>query len=211
MSLQIEFETLLAWFEHLIHHHQNGTLPPAPVVGGPAVIVAAAPVPAPVAAPAPIAPAPVAPVVEASPAPAAVFGMDADGFVYPAEFNGTPIEGYGIITGDQEKAPNTTVQQKNNISKNLNQNFTETLTVDGKYDPMNYAAVSQARNFNLPPYAIGGNYPQVDKGIVFRRGNQLDPQHDPGFHLSDIPAFVANCHKTGNWPINKHETGQVAS
>lgn len=37
MSIETEWENLVAWFEAIFHHAHAATLPPAPVVGGPPV------------------------------------------------------------------------------------------------------------------------------------------------------------------------------
>ena len=62
MSIETEWENLVAWFEALFHHAHAGTLPPAPVVGGapvslppvnPGVVTPPAPPLPPVVVPAP--------------------------------------------------------------------------------------------------------------------------------------------------------------
>jgi hypothetical protein len=63
MSIETEWENVIAWFESIFHHAHAGTLPPAPVVGGPPV--ALPPVnPAVITPPAPVLPV-VVPVVPA--------------------------------------------------------------------------------------------------------------------------------------------------
>ena len=70
MSIETEWENLVAWFEALFHHAHAGTLPPAPVVGGPPVSVP--PInPVVITPPAPPLPLPpVVPVVPVSTLPA---------------------------------------------------------------------------------------------------------------------------------------------
>ena len=69
MSIETEWENLVAWFEALFHHAHAGTLPPAPVVGGPPVSVP--PIdPSVITPPAPALPPVVVPIVPVSTLPA---------------------------------------------------------------------------------------------------------------------------------------------
>lgn len=211
MSIADMLHELQNWWNTLLHHAKNGTLPPAPTPGSGPVVVAPVPAPEPVPAPAPAAPAdtaaPTPAPAPAAPLPEGVLQLDARGFVQL-----TDIESERASNPLWANAPKWWAIELDGypVSFDARSNLTEAkfLLMAGSGTRLAASVVNTAYAMTANPNGFGytrglpyddalsfiGDNGDASGNIVYR-----------GPRPADMKAFIANCNADHAAAVARHD------